>query len=104
MRGHAIEKASGFAVPHGQAVGIGMRVICRWAEERGLTPKGCAAAIEALTDKFGMLKGENYRAEDLWNIAANDKKLKGKNISLVLLKELGSSYLYKTTIDALENS
>ena len=102
--GHAIEKASGFAVPHGQAVGIGMRVICRWAEERGLTPKGCADAIEALTDKFGMIKGENYRAEDLWNIAANDKKLKGKNISLVLLKELGSSYLYKTTIDALENS
>lgn len=99
--GHAIEKASAFAIPHGQAVGIGMRVISRWAEERGLTPSGCADRIKALTDKFGMAAGLEYNAKDLWGVAANDKKLKGKEINLVLLKDIGTSYLYKTDIDKL---
>lgn len=99
--GHSIEKASDFSIPHGQAVGVGMKYICRWAEERGLTQAGCARRIEDLLKKFSMLSDVDFSSEKLWQAVANDKKLKGKEISLVLIEKIGKSYLYKTDVTKL---
>ncbi len=99
--GHSIEKATAFAVPHGQAVGIGMVLICRWAQERGLTGAGCAEEIDGLLKKFEMARKYDFTDEQLWGAAANDKKLKGSDINLVLLKDIGESYLYKTDVNGL---
>ena len=99
--GHAIEKMTNFKIPHGQAVGIGMKLICQWAEEKDLTQKGCAQKIEKLINKFDMANDANCDISCLWSAVSNDKKLKGKNINLVLIKDIGDSYLYLTQIDKL---
>jgi len=99
--GHSIEKATKFSVPHGQAVGMGMVLISRWAEERGLTKIGCAEKIDALLKKFDMARNFDFSQMQLWDAVANDKKLKGSDINLVLLKDIGKSYLYKTNVNNL---
>lgn len=99
--GHAVEKLTDFKIPHGQAVGIGMKLICDWAEDKELTAKGCAQKIQKLINKFDMANDAGCDISALWSAVSNDKKLKGKDINLVLIKDIGDSYLYCTQIDKL---
>lgn len=99
--GHAVEKATDFKIPHGQAVGIGMVLITRWAEEKGLTKKGCANRIQNLLEKLGMPYEIDVDIKSLWQITSNDKKKRGKKLTLVLIKDIGESYLYETDADKL---
>ena len=99
--GHAIEKQTNFKIPHGQAVGVGMKLICEWAEQKDLTTKGCAQKIEKLINKFDMANDAGCDISTLWSAVSNDKKLKGKNLNLVLIKDIGDSYLYSIQIDKL---
>ena len=53
--GHAIEKCCDFTkYAHGEAVGIGMRMMARAGEAAGLTASGTADRIEAVLQKCGM--------------------------------------------------
>ena len=99
--GHAVEKATDFKIPHGQAVGIGMVLITRWAEEKGLTKKGCANRIQNLLEKLGMPYEIDVDIKSLWQITSNDKKKRGKKLTLVIIKDIGESYLYETDADKL---
>lgn len=97
--GHAVESITRFAVPHGQAVGVGMRLICLWAEDKGLTKKGCADRIDGLLKKYGMTDCVDASAADLWKAAAVDKKLKGDRLTLVLVKDIGQCFLHTVDIN-----
>jgi 3-dehydroquinate synthase len=52
--GHAVEHASGYALRHGEAVGIGLMVETRVAEALGLCEGGTASRIEHLLAVFGI--------------------------------------------------
>ena len=99
--GHAIEKVTDFKIPHGQAVGIGMKMICDWAEKQDLTNKGMSGKIDSLLKKFDMANCVDCDEKTLWQVVTNDKKLKGKNINLVLIKDIADCYLYKVEIEKL---
>ena len=74
--GHAVEKCSNYeSFTHGEAVGIGMLLLTRQTERLGLTESGTAAAIYD---------------------AGMDKKKSGSSITLVILKNIGTSFLQKT--------
>ena len=51
--------------------------------------------------KFGMIDSVNCELSSLWKTVTNDKKLKGNDIDLVLIKDIGDSYLYRTQIGKL---
>lgn len=51
---HGIEGASGYAVPHGEAVAIGLVAESRFGESRGITPGGTAARLESLLVRLGL--------------------------------------------------
>ncbi len=99
--GHAIEKVSGYKIPHGQAVGVGMKLVCEWAEKQNLANKGCADKIDKLLAKFDMVRDVDCDHKVLWQTVTNDKKLKGKNINLVLIKDIANCYLYNVEIEKL---
>ena len=52
--GHALEAATGFALPHGAAVAAGMVAEARLGERAGRTRAGTAARIAAAVARFGL--------------------------------------------------
>lgn len=96
--GHAIEKLYNFETyTHGEAVAIGMVMITRQSEKRGLTRKGTADKIERLLKKFGLPTSCSAPAGDIVRAAANDKKREDGGITLVMLHDIGDAFLHRLT-------
>ena len=87
--GHAIEKCSGYAIPHGHAVAAGLAIIARSAEALGWTEEPIAARIAACLSKNGLPVGTEYPPKALAEAALADKKRAGGNITLVIPKRIG---------------
>ena len=100
--GHAIEKCSGYAVPHGRAVAAGMAVITRAAVHAGLCPPEVARALEELLIKYNLPADTHFSARELAAAALADKKRSGDGISLVLPVSLGQCVIREMPVDALE--
>lgn len=99
--GHAIEKCSGYAIPHGHAVAAGLAIIARSAEALGWTEEPIAARIAACLSKNGLPTGTEYSAEALADAALADKKRAGEDITLVIPKEIGVCELKKLPVTEL---
>ena len=54
---HAIEQASGYAVPHGEAVALGLVAECRLGEALGVTEAGTAGRVAGLLTLLGLPVG-----------------------------------------------
>ena len=89
---HGIEKLSGYTIPHGHAVAIGMAMMARAC--------GCEFAdrLETLIEKHGLPTETDFSAEQLIDAALSDKKRTGGSITLVLPEEYGKSVLRKMPI------
>ena len=99
--GHAIEKCSGYAIPHGHAVAAGLAIIARSAEALGWAAEPIAARIAACLAKNGLPTGTNYTAEALAEAALADKKRSGGDITLVIPKKIGVCELKKVSVTDL---
>ena len=97
--GHAIEALQGYeGLSHGEAVAVGMLIICRLAEEKGLTEKGTADAVRDCLTAHGLPASiKLHQPEELFDILGRDKKNLGRTLHVVLLKRIGESRLYDTT-------
>ena len=82
--GHAIERCSGWEIPHGQAVATGMAILTRGCAARGLCPAETAARLEALLKRFGLPTRCEYAPGELLAAARADKKRRGERITLAL--------------------
>ena len=96
--GHAIEKCSGYSIPHGHAVAAGLAIIARSAETLGWTEVPIADRIAACLAKNGLPTGTEYRAADLAHAASADKKRAGEDITLVIPKKIGVCELKKVPV------
>ena len=99
--GHAIEKCSGYAIPHGHAVAAGLAIIARSAEALGWTEEPIADRIAACLVKNGLPTGTSYTAEALAQAALADKKRAGDTITLVIPKKIGACELKKVPVTEL---
>ena len=91
--GHAIEKCSGYTIPHGHAVAAGLAVIARAAEALGWTEEPLAERIAACLAKNGLPTKTTFSAQDLTQAALSDKKRSGGNITLVIPQRIGQCML-----------
>lgn len=94
--GHAIEKCSNYTVTHGQAVAIGMAMVCRAASCRD------NSRILALLEKFCLPIKTDCSAVALANAAFSDKKRSGGNVELIIPKAIGDCRLVSAPIDKLQ--
>lgn len=82
--GHAIEAVAGFgAMPHGEAVGLGLIAEQAWAERAGLAEPGLTARLVRLLDALGLPTSAPSLSADAMNDAMGlDKKAEGATLRL----------------------
>lgn len=87
---------------HGEAVGIGMYQITKMAEEKGLTAKGCAEKIRKALDIYGLPSSCGLSVSELTEAIRLDKKNLNGNLNLILLHDIGDSYIYASDVTFFE--
>lgn len=95
--GHGIEKYYKYEkYSHGEAVSIGMYNITKRSEELGLTKCGTTEKIKTLLQKFKLpYEIGDINLEDINDTILLDKKTLGDSINIVLLEEIGKSFIKK---------
>ena len=106
--GHAVETVQGYGgLRHGEAVALGMAVITRMSEDRGLTQVSTSARLDALLEALGLpTHVERLDASALLSPMRLDKKNLGQTLRIILLKSIGQCYVENTSVDwfaSLEN-
>ena len=100
--GHAVERVSDYAVPHGRAVGIGMAVMARGLVREGLAEPALVPRLEALLTRYGLTACCDDDPEALLEAARSDKKSAGDGITLILPEAFGRCRTERTTFDTLD--
>jgi len=87
--GHALESASNFAVPHGQAVFVGMLYANIVARRRGMQSVGFEASVSELIIRHivSSLSPDYFDQERILGALRKDKKRTGKDIAIILLSD-----------------
>ena len=87
--GHAAELLSGYTVPHGQAVAMGMGVMARSAAAAGICSRETLAELLGLLEACGLPTLPPFGAEAMAEAARWDKKAEGERITLIVPEEIG---------------
>ena len=96
--GHAIEKKSDFTISHGHAVAIGMHLIAKAAEEKGMAENGLAEKIRKALENNHLPVSIGYSAEEIAEGALKDKKRRGGEISFVFPEKIGHCEIVKVPV------
>lgn len=92
--GHAIEKFYKFThYTHGQAVAIGMAYTIRAGEKLAITDSGTYDELIAVLEKYNLPYNLKCNIDDLISIAKLDKKATGEFFDVVLVKNIGESFV-----------
>ncbi|MGB6388304.1 MAG: 3-dehydroquinate synthase [Methyloceanibacter sp.] len=99
--GHALEAYAGYSdrLLHGEAIAIGMRLAFTYSAELGLCPRSDAARVERHLAAVGLpadiasIAGETPTSERLLQLMAQDKKVKGGKLALVLVRGIGQAFV-----------
>jgi 3-dehydroquinate synthase len=97
--GHALEQFYHYQrESHGEAVAIGMANITTVAEGKGLTREGTAKEIKEVLKSYNLPITANTEFPRLKEALMRDKKFLNNKLNLILLKEIGESYIYPSTV------
>ncbi len=92
--GHAIEKLWNFeTVSHGEAVAIGMVMITRAGENRGITEKGTTDRLIKVLEKNDLKINDTHTDKEIISAMNGDKKRTGTGIKFVMINKIGSSFI-----------
>lgn len=83
---------------HGEAVSIGMYQITRLAEEQGLTASGTSGKILDVLERYGLPHECGLPLGTLTEAISLDKKNLNNHLNIVLLHEIGDSYIKPASI------
>jgi 3-dehydroquinate synthetase len=99
--GHALEAFAGYSdrLLHGEAIAIGMRLAFTFSVEQGLCPADDAARVARhlaevrLPGRIADMQGTPPMPEELLKLMAQDKKVKGGKLALVLARGIGQAFV-----------
>jgi len=99
--GHALEAFAGYSdrLLHGEAIAIGMRLAFTYSVEQSLCPADDAARVErhfsavGLPTKIAAVPGAAPTPGELLRVMAQDKKVKGGRLALVLARCIGEAFV-----------
>lgn len=98
--GHAIEKLT--KVNHGKAIAIGMNMAAQTSVNMGLLSLTDANRIKTLIEKMQLPLNLEIDRKSLFHAMKKDKKRKGEDIHLVLLKGIGNADIVNINYKVLE--
>ena len=99
--GHAIEKCSGYRIPHGHAVAAGLAIMARSAERQGMTEEPVADRICACLKAQKLPLLTEYPTDILAEAAGADKKRSGDEITIIVPRKIGRCALEKIPVSGL---
>jgi 3-dehydroquinate synthase len=88
---HALERVTGFGIPHGEAVALGLVAECALAERMGLAPAGLGQRVAGLLARLGLPTrlAAPLSTERLMEAMASDKKNLRARVRFALPRGLG---------------
>jgi len=98
--GHAFEKTA--AIPHGEAVSIGMVLAARLSCKRGLINPADVKRIIDLLVSLKLPVSIQASKTGIYDAIRRDKKRKGNSISFVLLNRIGEAVLQEISLAEIE--
>lgn len=99
--GHAIERCSGYTIPHGHAVAAGTAIMARASVKLGWSEEATARRIVSCLAAAKLPVGTGFAAEALAQAALADKKRAGDSITLVVPARIGGCELKTMPVDQL---
>ena len=93
--GHGIEACSGYAIPHGQAVAMGMAAIARGAVKKGCFASDSAKKLIRLIKDYGLPTELPYTKDELAAKAASDKKNTTDAMRIIVPEQIGTCRIQK---------
>ncbi len=89
--GHAIEQVTGYGIPHGDAVAIGMVAEASLAERMGVAAAGIADTIATVCDAAGLpvRLPDGIAAAEIVSATRTDKKTRGGHVEYALPEAIG---------------
>ena len=98
--GHGIEQYYNYKkYTHGEGVAVGMYAITKISEDIGLTKKGTAEEIKELLIQYDLPWELDIKIDSIMEAISLDKKNIGGKLNVILLKEIGESFIHKTDFD-----
>lgn len=98
--GHAVESATNFAVPHGQAVVLGMMLANKVSVARGvLSPENEAFVLQNVLQPVLKVRPSALKHDAVLSAMHQDKKNVGKGLALIMLKD---NYQMEKIVDMTE--
>ena len=95
--GHGIEQYYNYKkYTHGEGVAIGMYTITKISEDMGLTKEGTSKEIKELLVQYGLPWEMDTKMDNIIDAISLDKKNINGKLNVILLKEIGESFIYKT--------
>jgi 3-dehydroquinate synthase len=99
--GHALEAYAGYSdrLLHGEAIAIGMRLAFSFSAQQGICPAGDVEQVERHLEAVGLpgrianIPGVPPTPERLLELMAQDKKVKGGRLALVLARGIGQAFV-----------
>jgi 3-dehydroquinate synthetase len=91
---HALEQVSGYELPHGEAVALGLVVECELAERLGVASAGLRNRVAALLGRLGLPRRlpPGLERSALFRSMATDKKNRAGQIHFALASQLGEMH------------
>ena len=101
--GHGIEKYFDYnKYTHGEAIGHGMYVIIEGLFKKKMLAKEVRDQSMVLLNTYDMVLDETLDLEKLITYIKKDKKSTDKNINVILIEAIGSSYIKEVSYDWLK--
>ena len=100
--GHAIEAVTKHAILHGEAVSIGMVAACRLSEKLGICDSVPRHTIIETLQSVGLPTNDApFWTPQVAEAMVLDKKRRGSDIDLVLLKKIGDPVIHRVPLTSL---
>ncbi len=97
---HAVETCQHYqGLRHGEAVALGMHVMTRLTERKGMTAPGAANRLDALLSALHMpMQLPAIPEEDLLSAMGMDKKSAGRTLRVLVMPEIGKCDIHPTDV------
>jgi 3-dehydroquinate synthase len=95
---HGLEQLSGYSLPHGDAVALGLIAECALAEQLGVADAGLCRRVTSLIERLGLptRSPEPLDGSSLVNAMLGDKKNRDGVIHVALVAQLGRVHRDRT--------
>lgn len=99
--GHAIEAESNYEIHHGRAVAMGLVLMTRIAENKGMAEPGTLGRLISILKDHGLEWRCPYNINVLAGHVERDKKVRGGNLTVIVPERFGSCVLMKVKVSEI---